>query len=51
MKDRGFFWKGEEVTLGESRQKTASSKCGSFLFFLDPDTDVSLLELKDSFLA
>lgn len=33
-----------------SGQKTAFSKCGDF-FFLDPDTDMSLLEMKHSFLA
>lgn len=49
MKDR-LFWKGEEMSPGDCGQKSASSKCGGF-FFLDPDIDMSLLELKHSFLT
>lgn len=45
MKDKGFFWEGEEMSLGDLGQKAASPKYGGF-FCIDPGTDMLLLKLK-----
>lgn len=49
MKDKGFFGK-ERRCHEETPGKRLPLKCGGF-FFLDPGTDMSLLELKYSVLT
>lgn len=44
------FWEGEEISVGDSGQKSASLKCGGF-FCIDPGTSLLLLELKHRVLS